>query len=184
MAQQKIFTIALGASYAGQTLRRTLLDEDGAMVSTHTDLATGFSEVGGGEYLLNYDDIPDDHVGSLVIHIGSLGSATTFASVSVMGTAAVNPTIVQGGEIDGGTITTVSDKTGYALSSAGLDQVSATPPSADPTTFREKLMWDVQRRRSSVLTASAFVTKDDNGNVITEQPVSDNGTSQTMGKPA
>lgn len=185
MAQQKIFSIGLGASYSGQTLRRTLLDEDGAMVSGHKDLTTGFSEVAGGEYVLNYDDLPDDHVGSLVIHVQPLGSATAFTDAhQVLGATAINLNLPQGGVIAGGTVDTVVDKAGYALGALGLAQLSAAPPAGDPTTFAEKLMWLVQRARSAVLTSSALVVKNDNGDVITQQPVSDNGTTQTMGPPA
>mgnify|MGYP001175520250 CR=1 FL=1 len=183
MAQQRIFSIGLGASYAGQTLRRTLLDDDGAMVSLHKDLASGFSELGGGEYLLNYADLPDNHVGSLVIHVGALGSATTFASVQVLGVAAVNLNLPQGGVIAGGAIDTVNDKTGYALSALGLAALSASPPAGDPATFAERLMWLVQRQRNAVLTASQLVVQTDAGSVITQQPVSDDGVTQILGPP-
>jgi hypothetical protein len=179
-----MFAIGLGASYAGQTLRRTLLDSSGVMVTGQKDLTTGFVEIGGGEYLLNYAALPDDHYGTLVIHIGSVGAATNFADVEVVAMAPIAPNVAQGGEIDGGTIDVVGDKTGYSLTAQGLDQISADPPSGDPTTFREKLMWDVQRRRNSSLTGSSFVTKDDGGGVITTQPVSDDGSTQAMGSPA
>lgn len=178
---QQVFSIGLGPAYAGQTLRRTLLDDDGAMVVGHKDLATGFTELGGGEYVLNYSNLPDGHVGSIVIHIGAIGGAASFAAATVVGTAAVNPNIVEGGEIDGDTITTVSDKTGYALASTGLDQISGTPGSG--TGFREKIMWDVQRRRRAELTKTAFVVKTDAGAVLTTQDVSDDGVTQIMGAP-
>lgn len=77
----------------------------------------------------------------------------------------------------------VQDKTGYALSPAGLDAISTAAPAGVATNFREMLV-QLWRRffRKSTLTGTQLKTyADDGATVLTTQPVSDDGTTQTQG---
>lgn len=78
----------------------------------------------------------------------------------------------------------VADKTGYKLASDGLDQISAAEPTAKPTTFAGWIMWLVQRFRRSTLTATALTVTKEDATAVTEQTVSDDGTTQTLGAPS
>jgi len=82
------------------------------------------------------------------------------------------------------TSVTVSDKTGFSLSATGLDSISASEPSAKPTTFAGWIMWLVQRFRASSLTSTALTVKTEAGETVTTQTVSDDGTTQTLGGPS
>jgi hypothetical protein len=70
-----------------------------------------------------------------------------------------------------------------ALTADGLDNISAAEPVAKPTTFAGWLMWLVQRYRCADMTATTLTVKTEAGDTITEQAVSDNGTTQTLGAP-
>jgi hypothetical protein len=83
-----------------------------------------------------------------------------------------------------GTDNANTTKTGYALSSAGLDQISAAEPTAKPTTFPRWIMWLVQIARRSKLTRQKLtVQKESDGSTISEQDVTDDNTTQTLGPP-
>lgn len=87
--------------------------------------------------------------------------------------------------LDGEEVTpTAASKTGYKLASDGLDSITATEPSAKPSTFPGWLMWLVQRFRCSEMTASALTVKTEAGATVTTQALSDNGTTQSVGAPS
>jgi hypothetical protein len=75
-------------------------------------------------------------------------------------------------------------KTGYALSSDGLDSVSTTDPTGFPTTFTQKVIALFNRMFSkSELTALTFTTYKANGTTpMMIQSVSDDETTQTVNK--
>ena len=77
-------------------------------------------------------------------------------------------------------------KTGYKLAADGLDSIAATEPTAKPTNFREWLMWLVQRFRRAKLdrTAGTLTVEKEDGTVVTQQDVSDDGVAQQLGKPS
>lgn len=82
------------------------------------------------------------------------------------------------------TSVTVSDKTGFKLASDGLDSISTTGPAGVAANFREMVV-QLWRRffGKSTLTADTLTTYDDAGTTAaTEQTVSDDETTQTMGK--
>lgn len=81
------------------------------------------------------------------------------------------------------TVGTNNDKTGYALSSSGLDLIATTAPSGVALTFPAMLV-QVWRRffKKSTLTSTQLQTyADDGSTVVTTQTVSDDGTTQTQG---
>lgn len=81
-----------------------------------------------------------------------------------------------------GVVVAAASKSGYALSSTGLDSVAITAPSGVASNFREMLV-QVWRRhfKKSTLTATELKTYADNGStVLTTQTVSDDNTTQTM----
>jgi hypothetical protein len=77
----------------------------------------------------------------------------------------------------------VSDKTGFKLSSDGLDAIAATEPTQKPTTFVGWIMWLVQRVRCSRMTASQFDVLTEAGEIVTTQDLSDDNTTQSIGAP-
>ena len=74
-------------------------------------------------------------------------------------------------------------KTGYKLAADGLDSVTASEPSGKPTTFPGWIMWLIQRFRRSTLTSTTLAVKQEDGTTVTEQTVSDDGTTQSLGVP-
>lgn len=82
-----------------------------------------------------------------------------------------------------GAVTTVSDKTGYALASDGLDAIDTTAPSGVATNFREMVV-QVWRRffKKATMTSTALKTyADDGATEVTSQTLADDGTTQTQG---
>ena len=101
-----------------------------------------------------------------------------FSSLAIDGSGRVTV----GGAV---TIGTNNDKTGYALSAAGLDQIAVSDPGAPANvTTIPKMIVALWRRffRKSTLTATQLKTfADDNATVNSTQTVSDDGTTQTQG---
>lgn len=91
-------------------------------------------------------------------------------------------TPIQAGPV---TVGTNNDKTGYALSAAGLDQIAITDPGAPAgwTTFPKMLLALCRRfLKKSTLTSTQLKTyADDGATVNSNQAVSDDGTTQTQG---
>ncbi len=81
-----------------------------------------------------------------------------------------------------GVVVAAASKTGYKLASDGLDSVSTTEPSGVASNFREMLV-QVWRRLFKKTTMSNTVLKayKDSGAVATEQDLTDDGTTQTVG---
>lgn len=81
------------------------------------------------------------------------------------------------------TVGTNNDKAGYALGATGLDQIPITAPTGVASNFREMVVQTWRRWfKLSTLDGSNLKTYADNGTtVLTTQPVSDNGTTQTQG---
>jgi hypothetical protein len=77
----------------------------------------------------------------------------------------------------------VNDKTGFKLAADGLDSVATTAPTGVAANFRE-MMVQLWRRffKKATLTATQEKTYADDGTtVVTTQPVSNDGTTQTQG---
>jgi hypothetical protein len=101
----------------------------------------------------------------------AVSSRSTFAGGAVAGVTA--PV----------TVGSVQDKAGYALAPTGLDAIPIAAPAGVAGTFRE-MMVALHRRffAKSTLTATQLQTYADDGvTVLTTQPVSDDGTTQTQG---
>jgi len=81
------------------------------------------------------------------------------------------------------TPTNITEASGITLAATGLDLITATEPSAKPTTFPGWIMWLIQRMRSSTLTATTLTVKTEAGANVTTQTVSDDGTTETIGPP-
>lgn len=78
----------------------------------------------------------------------------------------------------------VADKTGYQLAADGLDAITATEPTGKPTTFAGWVMWLVQRFRRADMTTTTLTVKTEAGATVTQQTVSDDGTTQSIGAPS
>jgi hypothetical protein len=85
------FNLNLGSSQTGLTLKAALMDTAGTIHATIRDIATGFVEVGAGNYLWSYTLIPDGYRGCVVFYTGVLGVAANFAGVVVKTEISVNP---------------------------------------------------------------------------------------------
>lgn len=69
MAYRRCISIALGGSQIGLTLSAQLIDTAGANVGSL--ITTGFSEIGVGNYLLDYASFPDGHRGAIKFLTGA-----------------------------------------------------------------------------------------------------------------
>ena len=121
-------------------------------------------------------DVGGNVVGSVASVTGAVGSVTGDVGGNVVGSVASVTGAV-------GSVTVVSDKAGYALASTGLDAVSTTAPAGVAGNFREMIvqLWRRQFKKAT-MTATQLKTYDDaETGVLTTQPVSDDGTTQTMG---
>ena len=85
-----------------------------------------------------------------------------------------------------GSVTTVSDKTGYSLGATGLDTITASDPAAVATTFPQMVVQTWRRffKRSTLTSTQLKTYKDDNSTVETTQTVSDDGITQIQGPAA
>jgi len=75
------------------------------------------------------------------------------------------------------------DKFNYNLSSSGLDFISIVSPTGVASNFREMNIQTWRRffKKTTLNSASGIITfADDGSTIITRQPVSDNGTTQTQ----
>lgn len=78
-----------------------------------------------------------------------------------------------------------TSKTGYSLAATGLDAITATEPTAKPTTFPGWLMWLVQWKRRASKTPTAIVVRTEAGTTVTTQAITDDGAgTETLGPPA
>ena len=82
--------------------------------------------------------------------------------------------------------TTLTNKTGFALASTGLDSIATTQPSGVPSTFREILVWLYMRfaNKATKTSTQIKVYATDNTTVVTTQTISDDSVTQTQGKVA
>jgi hypothetical protein len=78
---------------------------------------------------------------------------------------------------------TAASKTGYSLSSSGLDDIADVEPTAKPTNFIGWVRWLIQRHRRASMTSTALIVKSESGETITTQSLSDDGTTQEVGPP-
>lgn len=89
------FTIDAGTT--GLTLKAALYSA-GTIHATVRDATTGMHEIGQGFYEWLPLVIPDGYQGSAMFYTGTLGAASTFAGVSLIAAASVNPS--EGGASD------------------------------------------------------------------------------------
>ena len=69
----------------------------------------------------------------------------------------------------------------------GLDAIADPDdltPATIPTTFTQKLRWLIQRHWKATKTSTTLTVKNEAGNTITAQPVSDDGTTETLNAPS
>jgi hypothetical protein len=84
-----------------------------------------------------------------------------------------------------GAVVADNSKAGYSLAPTGLDAITATEPTAKPTTFPGWLMWLVQRFRRADKTPSAITVKTEAGATVTTQAISDDGAGrESLGAPS
>lgn len=141
------FTISLGSTQTGLTLRAQLFDTSGT--PTGSEISTGFTELGNGHYLWHYASIPDAHRGGVKFY--ESGSSSTPLAV-----CSINP---EEGEyldqklsttegnirgVDSDTLETLSDQ---------LDVISTDISAIDPATA-----WDAEvASHQTTLTFGWFV---------------------------
>jgi len=75
------------------------------------------------------------------------------------------------------------NRTGFSLAATGLDAITATEPTAKPTTFPGWILWLVQRFRRATKTATAINVLTEAGETITTQAITSAGTSETLSAP-
>jgi len=97
--------------------------------------------------------------------------------------------IVQGygdGGVTLGTVTTLTNKTGFALASDGLDSVATTAPTGVASNFREMLVqvWRRFFKRATKTSTQIITYGDDDATPVTTQTISDDGTTQIQGPSA
>mgnify|MGYP003973156793 CR=1 FL=1 len=81
MAYTQNMNLALGSSKTGLTLVAQLVTSAGA--DTGSTITTGFSEIGGGNYLWNYDSFSDDFRGGVKFYeSGVPGTILAFTGVN------------------------------------------------------------------------------------------------------
>ena len=171
-AFKKLFNVATPLLMADAAMRGT----DGAYTGTPPTTAAIATAL--------WTDLLASADFSTASSIGKLLKDYVDAAISSRGTSTYN-----GGAVASVTAPvtagTVNDKTGYALASTGLDAITATEPSAKPTTFPGWLMWLVQRFRRASKTPTALLTKTEAGAVITTQVLTDDGSgTETLGAPS
>ena len=164
MAYTLSFSLDLGASKAGLVLKAQLVDTAGANVGAA--ITTGFVEIGNGSYLWTCAAIPDGHRGGVKF--------LKNADSSLLAFAAVNPEEAEN----------VNAKTTAAkLAADGLDAIPITAPTGAATTFRQMIVaiWRRFFKRATMTSTEIKTYADDGATVITTQPITDDGTTQTQG---
>ncbi len=80
-----------------------------------------------------------------------------------------------------------ANKTGYSLAATGLDAIADPDdltPATVPTTFTQKLRWLIQWFWKGAKTPTAITVKNEAGQTITTQQITDDGASnETLGAP-
>lgn len=84
---------------------------------------------------------------------------------------------------DAASQSSVDDKTGYSLSATGLDLIADAEPVGKPTNWIGWMRWLIQRYRSASMTNSSLQVKKEDGTVATTQTLSDDGVTQEVGPP-
>ena len=116
-------------------------------------------------------------------------NAASQTSVDANGTAIKAKTnqlqFAADGDVKAWDSNSLSDKTGYKLASDGLDTIARTQSTGEPNNwnFRQRVNWLVARfYNEATKTSTTLTVKDSNGTAITAQTVSDDGSTQTVGK--
>jgi hypothetical protein len=140
---------------------------------TATDTWSGTpTELAYGEYqiLLTADQMNGDFI--------------TVSGTSSTSNVVIIPVRISTYEKTGYTASTVSDKTGYSLSSDGLDSVSTTQPDGVASNFREMIVQTWRRFfKKATQTSTQLITyKDDGTTAATTQTVSDASGTETQGE--
>ena len=127
-------------------------------------------------------------VGSVTGAVGSVTGAVGSVIGNVGGNVVGSVASVTGavGSVTGnvgGSVNSVTNKTGYALGATGLDAITITDPAGVASTF-PMMVVQLWRRffKKSTLTSTQLKTYADNGTTVaTTQTVADDGTTQTQG---
>lgn len=113
--------------------------------------------------------------------IAAAAAAAASADARAADLQARVPAALVGGKMDASA--EIADKDGFRLASDGLALISAPEPTAKPTTFVGWIMWGIQRLRHSTMTATELKVLTEDGDTVTTQATSDDGTTQTVGPP-
>jgi hypothetical protein len=83
MAYTIDISLALGTSKAGLLLAATLVDSDAVDIAGHVDIASGFHEIGNGNYLWHYESFPNGFRGGIKFYEdGVPGTSLAFLSIN------------------------------------------------------------------------------------------------------
>ncbi len=88
MAYTLDFSVVLGSSSTGLTLKAQLVDSAGSDVDG--EVTTGFSEIGAGNYLWS-GSIPDGHQGGVVFKNVSGGAVLAFSDINPPQSVTIDP---------------------------------------------------------------------------------------------
>ncbi len=80
MAYTLDINLNLGAANTGLTLEALLVNTAGASVGSA--VTTGFTEIGGGNYLWHYAAWPDGHRGGVIFRLSPAGAVKAFVSIN------------------------------------------------------------------------------------------------------
>lgn len=75
-------------------------------------------------------------------------------------------------------------KTGFSLAATGLDSITATEPTAKPTTFPGWIMWLIQRFRRADKSSTQIKVLTEAGATVTTQTITAVGADETVGAPS
>lgn len=168
MAYSLCIGLALGSSQTGLTLKAQLIDTVGASVGS--EITAGFTEIGVGNYIWNYASFPDGHRGAVKFYTTGpvykaicainpeeaentdvkTSTRSTYAGADSAGVTTLLSRIASALTITGGKVD-VNDKTGFALSVAGIQAIWDALTSALTT------VGSIGKRIADFLTGDAYV---------------------------
>lgn len=74
------FSVVLGSTQTGLSLEAQLVDSSGSNVGS--PITTGFTEIGGGNYLWHTSAVPTDHRGGVIFRVAGGGTIKAFTSIN------------------------------------------------------------------------------------------------------
>ncbi|HEX4124500.1 MAG TPA: hypothetical protein VHY37_07215 [Tepidisphaeraceae bacterium] len=121
--------ISLGLGSTGLSLKAAIYTASSGLAFTTKDIATGFTELGDGNYVWYYAAMPDSFVGFVQFYTGTIGSASNFDGVTLegpsLGLTAQDEAFARYGTVPGGPWATGQGGGAYPLTVA-VQSTSAT----------------------------------------------------------